>query len=290
MRLVGLLNENQTWIGAEQGDEVVLLAPVDDFYADPERWLAADALRGAERRPAAALEFRAPVRRDAKVFCAGLNYRAHAAEADMATPDFPDVFGRWASTLVPSETPVPVPVGEPGLDWEGELAVIVGRELRNASPTEVEDAVIGFTCFNDISARTHQLNASQWTVGKNADASGPIGPVVVTRDEIPDPYALRIRTRLDGETVQDGGTAQMIFNIGQIGAYVSECVTLLPGDVIATGTPEGIGAARKPPVFMRPGQVVEVEIERIGVLRNPIVASNDRARVAAAILAARGEE
>lgn len=281
MRLVGLSNQGATWVAVERGPLVYLLASVDDFYAEPDRWLER-ALEGGLPPAPEGSEVRVLVPRDAKVLCAGLNYRAHAAESSMALPSYPDVFGRWASTLVPVGTPVPVPVGEPGLDWEGELAAVIGRELLHASAEEVEDAVIGFTCFNDISARRHQLNAGQWTVGKNADASGPIGPALVTRDEIPDPYGLRIQTRLDGAVVQEATTAQMIFRIGQIGAYVSECITLRPGDVIATGTPEGIGAVRKPPVYMQPGQVVEVEIERIGVLATPIVAGSAQAARAAA--------
>ena len=274
MRLVGTAYEGTAWIAAERGAAIHLLASIDDFYADPVSWIARADEVGHAWPAGAGRESRVPVPRDAKVLCAGLNYRAHAAEASMDLPSYPDIFGRWASTLVPSGTPVPVPAGEPGLDWEGELAVIIGRDLYRASADEVEEAVIGYTCFNDISARRHQLNAGQWTVGKNADASGPIGPALLTRDDIPDPYMLRIQTRLDGEVVQEALTSQMIFSIGQIGSYASECITLHAGDVIATGTPEGIGAARKPPLFMHPGQVVEVEIDRIGVLATPIVASS----------------
>ena len=274
MRLAGVRHEGATWVGVESGVEIRLLAPVDEFYADPYGWLSqADDVHG---RLSGGWEPQVPVPRDAKVLCAGLNYRTHAQEASRDLPTHPDVFGRWASTLVPSGTPVPVPVGEAGLDWEGELAVILGRTLHRATPAEVEEAVIGYACFNDISARTHQTNAGQWTVGKNADKSGPFGPAVVTYDEIPDPYQLQIQTRLDGQVVQEAATSQMIFNIGQIGAYISECITLRPGDVIATGTPSGVGLARKPPVFMQPGQVVEVEITGIGVLTTPIARTRAR--------------
>jgi 2-keto-4-pentenoate hydratase/2-oxohepta-3-ene-1,7-dioic acid hydratase in catechol pathway len=280
MRLVGVRHEGATWVGVERGVEIQLLAPVDEFYADPYGWLGrAD---DAGQRLGGGWDLRVPVPRDAKVLCAGLNYHAHVQEARRDVPAHPDVFGRWASTLVTSGTPVPVPTGEAGLDWEGELAVIIGRTLYRATPSEVEESVIGYTCFNDISARTHQTNAGQWTVGKNADNSGPFGPAVVTYDEIPDPYRLRIQTRLDGQVVQEAMTSQMIFNIGRIGAYVSECITLRPGDVIATGTPSGVGLARKPPVFMQPGQVVEVEITGIGVVSTPIVHAAARIERAAA--------
>lgn len=272
MRLIGVLIEQQPWIAVEGTTGPIPVKPVEEFYADVRAGL--ELARGA-RAGTEPLRDRTdcpPVPATAKVLCAGLNYRAHAAEANMATPAHPDVFGRWASTLVTAGVPVPVPVGEPGLDWEGEMAAVIGRPLRNATPEEVEAAIVGYTCFNDLSARVHQLGASQWAIGKNADRSGPMGPALVTVDEIGDPYALKISTRVDGEVVQDGATSQMIFNVGQIGAYASECMTLQPGDVIVTGTPEGIGAARNPPVYLRPGQVVEVEIERIGVLANPICA------------------
>lgn len=283
MRLVGTRHEGATWIAVERGPDLYLVAPVADFYADLDHWLERAERGGEVRVSDRSAPLAVPVPGDAKVFCAGLNYQAHAAEASMDLPAHPDVFGRWASTLVPSGTAVPIPVGEPGLDWEGELAVIVGRRLYNASPAEVEDAVIAYTCFNDISARRHQLNAGQWTIGKNADLSGPIGPALVTRDEIPDPYVLGIRTRVDGVTMQDALTSQMIFDIGQVGAYISQCITLNPGDVIATGTPEGIGATRKPPIFMQPGQVVEVEIDGIGTLTTPIVAVTAHSSYAAKV-------
>lgn len=275
MRLVGITHQGGSWIAVEQGSGLALIAPVDTFFQDPDHWLTlvSQGLPLLPVDPSADLV--APIPAVAKVFCAGLNYKAHAAESNMTLPKHPDIFGRWASTLVPSGAPVPVPVGEPGLDWEGELAVIVGRKLYNASPADVEASVFGYTCFNDLSARTHQLNAGQWTIGKNADRSGPIGPVIVTSDEIADPYSLTIQTRVDGVAVQHAKVSQMIFTIGELGAYISQCVTLNPGDVIATGTPEGIGATRKPPVYLQAGQIVEVEIEMIGVVRTPIVAVTD---------------
>jgi len=163
-----------------------------------------------------------------------------------------------------------VPTTEPGLDWEGELAAVVGATLKNATAEEVEASVVGYTILNDLSARLHQRATVQWAIGKNADGSAPLGPVLITPDELGDPYALRLVTRVDGETMQDGSTGDMIFRAGRIGAYASETMTLRPGDVISTGTPHGIGSTRTPPVFLTAGRTVEVEIERIGVLRTPI--------------------
>jgi 2,4-didehydro-3-deoxy-L-rhamnonate hydrolase len=270
MRLVGVLMGQQRWIAVEGTSGPKLVGQVDRFYADVPAGLALAAAIRESAEPLAHWTPCPPIPETAKVLCAGLNYAAHAEESNMAAPEHPDVFGRWASTLVSPGVAVPVPAGEPGLDWEGELAAIVGQRLRNASAEEVEAAIVGYSCFNDLSARVHQLAASQWAIGKNADKSGPIGPALVTPDEVGDPYNLRLRTRVNGALVQDTKTSNMIFTAGQIGAYASECITLQPGDVIATGTPQGVGATRKPPVFLTAGHVVEVEIERIGVLVNPI--------------------
>ena len=272
MRLTGVEFEGSVWVAVLHGSDVRLVAQVDVFYRDVDRYLAEARADLAGLASLTSVAYRPPVPATAKVLCAGLNYRAHAAEANQALPAHPDIFGRWASTLVSSGTAVPIPKGEDGLDWEGELAVVVGSVLHHASPEEVQASIVGYTCFNDLSARTHQLNAGQWTIGKNADKSGPIGPALVTPDEIGDPYQLRIRTLVDGVVMQDAMTSQMLFTIGQIGAYASDCMTLHPGDVIATGTPEGIGLTRTPPVLLQPGQVVEVEIDRIGTLTTPIVA------------------
>lgn len=273
MRLIGIVKDGDPWIAVVTAEGPVPVSGVDEFYADVaqglERASAASGSGAPERGTAVAIagsELAVPVPATAKVLCAGLNYVDHAAEAKKELPSHPDVFARWASTLVPDGAVVPLPSNEPGLDWEGELAAVVAVELKDASPEEVEAGLLGFTCLNDLSARLHQRATGQWTIGKNADASAPIGPVLVTRDELGDPYALRLRTLVDGEVMQNGTTADMIFRIGQIGAYASETMTLRPGDVISTGTPQGIGSARRPPVFLGEGQRVEVEIERIGTL------------------------
>lgn len=269
MRLSGVLKNGDVWIAVETASGIAPVMPVADFYADTVGGIAhalQKTARDTEELPAAMF-----VPATAKVLCAGLNYVNHAAESRKELPSHPDVFARWASTLSMDGAPVPVPHNEPGLDWEGELAAVIGVELKNATPEEVEAGILGFTCLNDLSARYHQRATAQWAIGKNADASAPLGPVLVTADEIADPYALSIRTRVNGQTMQDGTTADMIFRVGRIGAYASETMTLRPGDVISTGTPQGVGSARRPPVFLTGGDVVEVEIHGIGTLTTPIV-------------------
>lgn len=268
MRLTGVDVNGATWVAVEVDGGVSLLAPVDEFFADVEAHLAS--ARGRQAADAASYLPAVPVPRGAKVLCAGLNYVNHAAESRRELPKKPDIFARWSSTLVPHGASVPLPTGEPGLDWEGELAAIVGRPLKNATPEEVEAGILGYTILNDLSARLHQRATGQWCVGKNADRSAPFGPAIVTRDEIPDPYALRLETRVEGVVMQSALTGEMIFRVGQIGAYASETMTLQPGDVISTGTPSGVGSARTPPLFLTAGQRVEIEIETIGILSTPI--------------------
>jgi 2-keto-4-pentenoate hydratase/2-oxohepta-3-ene-1,7-dioic acid hydratase in catechol pathway len=203
-----------------------------------------------------------------------INYPSHGKEAkevgDLDFPEIPMIFGRWASTLVPDGTPVPVPANE-GLDWEVELAAVIGKEGWLVEEADAPDHVLGYTAFNDLTARGKQTDSLQFTLGKNADRSGPIGPVLVTPDELDDVSNLHLRTRVNGATVQDGSTSEMFHSIPRLIAYISDTVTLLPGDVIATGTPAGVGAAMQPPRSLSPGDVVEVEVEGIGTLRNPIV-------------------
>ncbi|MGW1146207.1 fumarylacetoacetate hydrolase family protein [Streptomyces sp. NPDC002454] len=279
MRLIGFHEGGERWIAAVGPEGTVSrIATADAFYRDP-----AAALAEARRAPAAFEphpERAAPtVPATAKVLCVGLNYREHAEEADARVPEHPTVFGRWESTLVCDGEAVPVPEVEPGLDWEGELAVVIGERLTDASEESALRGVLGFTCFNDISARQRQFHTTQWTLGKNPDRSGPIGPVLVTADEWGGPEGWsgrRLTTRLNGEVVQSGDTADMIFSVGRILSYISRTTTLAPGDVVATGTPAGVGFVRTPPRLLVPGDVVEVEIDGIGVLRNPVVGAEGR--------------
>jgi len=274
VRLVGFRHRGERWIGAVAAGRVRPLAPVDDFYAAGEALPA-----GGEPVDLAGVEQVPPVPLTARIFCVGINYRAHADEAKPITgldaPELPTVFGRWPSTLVVDGAPVPVPPAEAGLDWEVELAVVIGRRAWAVAAADALDHVLGYTAFNDLSARRKQLETSQWTLGKNADRSGPIGPVVVTRDEIGDPAGLALETRVNGEVVQRADTGQLIHGVGRLIEYISDTVTLRPGDVIATGTPGGVGLGRSPQRYLLPGDVVEVEVERIGTLRTPIVRRGD---------------
>ncbi|MGI9603667.1 MAG: fumarylacetoacetate hydrolase family protein [Acidimicrobiales bacterium] len=270
MRYLAYAGPSSTEIGVVDGDQVRRLTTLDEFYADPAAWSAAEATGAAV--PRAELHEVPPVPQTAQIMCLGLNYQAHIDEVGRDRPPAPNLFARWYAGLVCDQAEIPVPSGEPGLDWECELAVIIGTEMTDVAEGEAMDGVLGYTCFNDVSARTHQRATPQWALGKNATNSGPIGPWVVTADELGDPYGRRIETRYNGDTVQSSTTGHMIFSIAETIAYATRCVTLRPGDVIATGTPSGVGSKMDPPVFMGPGDRVEVEIEGIGVLTNHIVA------------------
>ncbi|MEU6410417.1 fumarylacetoacetate hydrolase family protein [Microbispora sp. NPDC046933] len=276
MKLVGIRDGRRVDVAVQIGDRVTPIAEVGDFYAGLDHWLPQARRTDTGLLPVAHVDLAPPVPPSARVVCIGLNYRAHAAEGGFTPPAHPTVFGRWVASLTAGGTPAPVPAGEPGLDWEGEVAAVVGRRLTDADETAAAAAVLGYAAFNDLTARTAQKLTAQWTLGKNADRSGPMGPLV-TADEVGDlADGLRVRTRVNGETVQDGNTRDMIFSVGELLSRISRTFTLEPGDVLATGTPEGVGYVRKPPRFLRPGDVVEVEIDRLGVLRTPIVGSDQR--------------
>lgn len=263
--------DDESMIGLVVDDRLYPLCPIEEFYADNPQGRLAEAVPSGEGKPLADLELIPPVPPSSQVLCIGLNYAAHIEETGRDRPDAPEIFGRWYSTLASQNAEVAVPAGESGLDWEGELAVIVGKYMHDVDDNEAMDGILGYTCFNDISARTFQMTTSQWTLGKNAANSGPIGPVVVSATEYGDPYGRQLETRYNGAVVQSSTTGHMIFKIAEVLAYASRCVTLKPGDVLATGTPDGVGFRRDPPVLMVPGDHVEVEIEGIGILRSLIV-------------------
>lgn len=278
MKLIGYREGAARHIGAVVGNEVIPLGQVDEFYRDA--WSAvARADDVAERLDLDALIQEPPVPATARVFCVGINYHAHGEESKehsgLDTPTRPMIFGRWADTLVVDGEPVPVPPNEDGLDWEVELAVIIADTVWAADRGTAVKHVLGYTGFNDLSARKKQLETAQFTLGKNADRSGPIGPVVVTADEINDPNALTLETRVGAAVMQKGNTRDLIHDVASIIAYITDTVTLKPGDVIATGTPAGVGLGRKPQVYLQAGDVVEVEVEGIGVIRTPIVSRAD---------------
>jgi len=211
-----------------------------------------------------------------KVVCLGLNYAEHAKEGGHAPPTYPSFFLRAPSSLVAHGQPVLRPKVSEQLDYECELVIVIGEEGRHIPEKRALDHVFGYTLMNDVSVRDYQRKTTQWTAGKNFDGTGPLGPLVVTADELPlGAKGLRIQTRLNGKVMQDANTSDMIFDVARTIALVSEIMTLRPGDLIATGTPSGVGHARKPPVWMKPGDVIEVEVEKIGILRNPIVAEGD---------------
>ncbi len=213
-----------------------------------------------------------PVQPTAKIICVGLNYALHAKEGGHPIPTYPSFFLRVRSSLLAAGAPVLRPQVSAQLDYECELAIVIGQRGRHIPEAEALQHVFGYTLFNDVSVRDFQRKSSQWTAGKNFDATGPLGPAVVTADELPPGASgLRIMTRVNGEIMQDSNTSDMIFSSARIVSLLSEFMTLEPGDVIATGTPSGVAHARKPPTWLRAGDKVEVEVEKIGVLANPIV-------------------
>jgi len=214
----------------------------------------------------------APVPRPGKLICIGLNYRDHAAESNMPIPERPVVFSKFSTCVIAPGEPVVIPATSDQVDYEAELAVVIGRRAKNVIAARALDFVLGYTAFNDVSARDFQFADGQWQRGKSCDTFAPMGPVIVTADALPDPHSLSIKLILNGKTMQDSNTAQLIFGVRELIEFLSQTITLEPGDVIATGTPSGVGFARKPPVFLHPGDKMEVVIEGIGTLNNPVSA------------------
>jgi 2-keto-4-pentenoate hydratase/2-oxohepta-3-ene-1,7-dioic acid hydratase in catechol pathway len=213
-----------------------------------------------------------PIDRPGKIICVGLNYRDHAEEQGTALPEAPLLFAKWQNALIGPGDPIVIPPVVTKCDYEAELGVVIGAQARDVSAENALEAVAGYICVDDVSARDLQFADGQWTRGKSPDTFCPVGPALVSRDQIPDPQALPIRAILNGETVQESTTANMIFGVADVIAYVTRTITLEPGDLIATGTPAGVGAFRNPPLFMQPGDEITIEIEGIGSLTNPVVA------------------
>jgi 2-keto-4-pentenoate hydratase/2-oxohepta-3-ene-1,7-dioic acid hydratase in catechol pathway len=238
-----------------------------DLAAAAKAALASD----ATRLPMADLQLSPIIPEPGKIVCLGLNYFDHAKEGGRDKPDYPWFFLRSASSLLAPGAKALRPRVSTRLDYEAELAVVIGKTVKHATLDNALDAVFGYSCFNDISVRDYQKKTPQWTIGKNFDRTGPFGPVLVTADELP-PGAteLRIQARLNGQVMQDANTRDMIWGVAETIKLLSECMTLEPGDLIVMGTPAGVGQARTPPVWMKQGDVVEIEIENIGVLRNTI--------------------
>ncbi|MFT8243085.1 fumarylacetoacetate hydrolase family protein [Roseomonas sp. BN140053] len=273
MRIVAFRSGGEHRFGLCRGDEVREIAgEAGRSTAALFAALAAgEPPTAGEARPLSAVELLMPVPNPGKVICIGLNYVDHAKEGGNPIPDYPAVFLRVNSSLVGPDQPILRPAASDKLDYEAELAIIIGSTARAVSEDAALAHVGAYSCFNDGSLRDYQRKSAQWTMGKNFDATGAFGPWMVTPEELPPGAApLRITTTLNGQVLQDGNTGNMIFSVAKTVAILSEVMTLEPGDVIITGTPAGVGYPRKPPIFMRPGDVCEVEVEGIGVLRSPI--------------------
>jgi 2-keto-4-pentenoate hydratase/2-oxohepta-3-ene-1,7-dioic acid hydratase in catechol pathway len=289
MKIAGFEAEGKLRLGVVEGDQIVDLQAVDpglpgdlaDVLAktNGDVKLLADLAKKAPasaRRPLKGLKFGLPVARPGKVICLGLNYLEHVKEGSQRDniPKFPTIFFRVNTSFTPHETPLIRPKASEQLDYEAELVLVVGKRSKHLTMANAASCIAGYSCGNEGSVREFQRKSTQWDMGKNFDHSGSIGPWLVTADELPEgAKGLKIQTRLNGQVMQSDNTDNMMFPVAETLVYVTQGMTLEPGDIVFTGTPSGVGHARKPnPVWMKPGDVCEIEIERIGVLRNPIAA------------------
>jgi acylpyruvate hydrolase len=220
--------------------------------------------------PAASARLHAPINDPGKFICIGLNYRDHAEETNNPIPKEPPIFGKWAPSIVDPGEPILRPRGSKQLDWEVELGVVIGRTARFVSKEQALDYVWGYTIVNDASARDFQFITTQWMAGKIFETAAPVGPYIADREEIPDPHSLELKTFVNGKQMQKGNTKTFIFDVRYLVSYLSGLMTLSPGDLIATGTPPGVGLGMKPPVFINPGDVCRVEITGLGSMENPV--------------------
>ena len=284
MRFTTYLKSGQPRLAVVDGDALVDLAearpalPADlraalttgvDLLAEGAAALAS----AAPRLPLTAQALAPLLPEPGKTICLGLNYFDHAKEGGRDKPDYPWFFYRGKSSLIGHGQPGIAPRVSTKFDYEAEMAVVIGKTVpRHTRRADALQYVFGYSCFNDMSVRDYQKRTAQWTIGKNFDGTGGFGPLLVSADELPPGASgLRIQSRLNGRVMQDASTTDMIFAVDETIALLAECMTLEPGDVIVMGTPAGVGQARTPPVWMKAGDVIEIEIERIGVLRNPIV-------------------
>jgi 2-keto-4-pentenoate hydratase/2-oxohepta-3-ene-1,7-dioic acid hydratase in catechol pathway len=263
--------------GRVEGSEVVDLGEVGPLAALTATGTAAGTT-GA-RVPLTDVRLHAPLPRPPKFLAIGLNYADHCAEAGMPAPDFPVFFNKQTTCVIGPGDPIHVPRASSLVDYECELAIVIGRRCRHVPADHALEVVAGYTVVNDVTVRDWQLRAPTMTIGKSFDTHGPIGPWIVGVDEIPDPQDLRLRTWVNGELLQDASTAGMIFDCAHQIATLSTAFTLEPGDVIATGTPAGVGMLRRPPRWLTPGDTVAVEVEGIGRLENPVIAEPDDTEV-----------
>lgn len=283
MRLVSFKNRNEDpRVGVVVEDRVL---PVDSSaFPDMNSFLAAgraalsDAaalahgqVKAQATYPLSEVRLLAPVNRPGKIIAVGLNYRDHAIETKQEIPTSPVIFAKFPSSINGPDSDVVIPGDDPQVDYEAELGVVIGRTAKTVSETAALEYVAGYMPLNDVSARRWQFADKQWVRGKSCDTFCPTGPWLTTVDEVPDPHALSIRMRVNGKTVQNSNTSNLIFRIPTLIQFISAAITLEPGDIIATGTPDGVGVFRNPPVFLQRGDVMEVDIERLGILRNRLV-------------------
>jgi acylpyruvate hydrolase len=257
------------------GDEAVSLPhpSLGELLASGPDWKERAARADGARRPLAGLEFDVPVAAPEKVICAGLNYRDHVLESGRELPEYPTLFAKFGRCLIGARDEIAIPSNSERVDWEGELAAVIGAPLRHADADQARTGIAGYTVANDVSMRDWQVRTSERLQGKAFEASTPVGPWIVTGDEVDDAADLSLTCIVDGTVMQDGSTADMIFGPAELAAYISSFITLMPGDLLLTGTPQGIGAVRKPPIYLEPGKVVETRIEGVGELVNACVQS-----------------
>ena len=278
MRLARVSKDGKTGLAAKiDGETKVVwdndLADLDTQITSGKLAAAGDAAASGESVDEASLTFLPPVAKPPKIICLGLNYRDHAEEAGLGIPEFPVLFGRFASSLIGHGAPIILPKVSEQLDWEAELVVVLSKGGKNIAEADALDHVAGYSVFNDASIRDYQLRTPQWTAGKNFDDTGAFGPWLVTPDEVPAGAAgLKIECRVNGEVMQSSNTGNLIFSVANTIHLLSTFMTLEAGDVIVMGTPGGVGVARDPQVWMKAGDVCEVEIEGIGLLKNTVVA------------------
>jgi 2-keto-4-pentenoate hydratase/2-oxohepta-3-ene-1,7-dioic acid hydratase in catechol pathway len=270
MRIARFDQDGRTRTGAVLGEEIADLGDLDPI-ALLTGVTTAD-LEAAPRLPAAAVRLRPPIDRPRKFLAIGLNYSDHCAETGRPEPDFPVFFNKQVTCLIGHGDEIHVPRASAMVDYEGELGVVIGRRCRHVPVERALEVVAGYTIVDDVTVRDWQLRAPTMTIGKSFDTHGPVGPWIVSPDEVGDPSALRIRTLVNGEVLQDAPTSGMIFSVAEQIATLSTACTLEPGDIIATGTPAGVGIVRQPPRWLVPGDTVRVEIDGIGALENPVIA------------------
>jgi len=256
--------------GAGFADLIAVIAGGGDAMDRVLRWV--ESAPAGERLDPAAASLAAPIPRPPKIICIGLNYRDHAEETKLAIPQVPTVFAKFPTAVTGHRHPIVLPKNSTKPDYEAELAVVIGKGGRHIPEERWREHVFGYTILNDVSARDFQMATSQWMIGKTFDTFAPMGPAIVTADEIEDPHNLDISLTLSGEVMQNSNTRNLIFQVPQLIAHLSSVFTLEPGDIIATGTPAGVGFARTPPRYLRPGDQVTVKVEGIGELVNPVVA------------------